>query len=1613
MKLFSTAFFALFFVSFCSYGQKITTDSSLTAQQLIEDILTEGCVETTNIQSNSNGSASGITSFARFDRASSSFPFESGIVISTGNVNSVGNSDINPALGDGNTTWGTDSDIETALGVTNTLNATSIEFDFVSLTNTLAFNYLFASEEYEGEFPCNLGSDSFVFLIKETGSTDPYTNIAVIPGTTAPVNIGNIRPDISGLCAAENEEYFGGYLNGDTNFFGRTKVLTASANIVPNQSYHIKLIIADQTDQFFDSAVFIEGSSFNTPLNLGADVSSCLPSHELFADLGNPLAVYSWYLNDVLIPDASETSYTATENGTYRIRADVPINSTTCVIEDEISVVLNTETSITPVSDFILCDITNPGDEVEFFDLNLKDEEFLDNLPHRDFAISYHNSDADARNNVGAILNPIEANQTGQEIFVRIFDNTSNCLGYATFDIRVTESIEFTIPTAFEICASQEDASFGLEDFSTTTEEIINGNPNLSVSYYTSQADTDAERNALRLPYRVNAPAQTIFIRVADLNSDCVGTTSVDVTVNSIPNLVPGDYFIDACEVDNDGFEVFDMTTLEPIILGGISDVTVSYYATNSDAVDATNPILNPTSYTNTTQFLQTVFIRVENNTTACFAIESIDLHTDVLTTGTSISDIGACDDSSNDGFSLFNFGMIAQNFTNDLPNVSIRFYETESDRDNRINELDQTINYTNTTARLQPIFMVLNSPTCEEVSQFNLVVLPYFELTPVAPVEICDEDDDARTTIDLSQYDAYVSNNLANVSVEYYLSEADARFAIGSPISKSYTNTTDPLVVFARVMNTLTGCTAVNSLDIDVLPAPTVATPTSIIICDDDQDGVFNFDLTTKINEITATTTDLTIDFYTNFSDANSNTNPIANPTNYSLSTQTLFSRVTNNTTNCYQVVSFDAIVNTLPVFTPISNYTDCEVNSDGSGAFVFRSKDSEILGSQTGKTVLYFETENDANLRQNAINKNSPYTNTANPQIIHVRVENDTDIDCYGISSFEISVREAPIYTAPKDEFLCSDPGGSAIALLDLSAKRTEIITGSPQNLSVSFHTSIAQASLNLNALPDDYLKNLNPEIIYVRIETDEGCVNITENFTISVFNPPLLGPSAIYPVCDNDYDGKTIADLTMADVQILDPRQSGYIIEFYETEADLAADLPISSPEVYQTDGTKTIFVKVTNPLTGCFSTIPLLIQVNLPPAYTPVTSFEFCETADRFIHINEVTPNFEAGPNAQIVYYSSLSSAQLEIRGNTDTYQYSSTSEVVFVRITDDTTDCFYIDSFDLKINPNPAFVVPNDLIACNYDGDFTAEFDLFTQNEAILNGINPAQYLVSYHTTEENAANGSNELSQIYRAANEEIIWFRVTNSETSCFSIDRFSVVINPVPVIEAPNTSTLCLDGAPLEITASLDASDTYEWSTGETSQQIYINEVGDYWVRVTNIFGCEIYKEFNITPAELLKIEVIHFEHPNKVTVEISGAGVYTYQLDDETEQESNVFNDVTADKHKITIYETNGCAALEQDIYVLNYPLYFSPNGSGPASTELWHLQGLKNIPGVSITNVQIFDRNGRLLSSLNESSIGWDGMDRNGILMPSGDYWFKADVSIDDKHTVLTGNFSLLR
>ncbi|MGS0524741.1 choice-of-anchor L domain-containing protein [Zobellia nedashkovskayae] len=151
--------------------------------------------------------------------------------------------------------WLGDADLKSITGSDLLFNASYIQFDFVPQTNSISFNFLFASEEYQENYQCTFG-DVFAFIL--TDSNGVSTNLAIIPNNKLPVSVTSIRPGVTGECDRRNLSYFDKINGADSaiSFHGQTVSMTAESLVVPGDSYTIKLVIADNRDSQVDSAVF-------------------------------------------------------------------------------------------------------------------------------------------------------------------------------------------------------------------------------------------------------------------------------------------------------------------------------------------------------------------------------------------------------------------------------------------------------------------------------------------------------------------------------------------------------------------------------------------------------------------------------------------------------------------------------------------------------------------------------------------------------------------------------------------------------------------------------------------------------------------------------------------------------------------------------------------------------------------------------------------------------------------------------------------------------------------------------------------------------------------------------------------------------------------------------------------------------------------------------------------------------------------------------------------------------------------------------------------------------------------------------------------------------------
>ncbi|WP_055442235.1 T9SS type B sorting domain-containing protein [Lacinutrix himadriensis] len=548
------------FAQLISINDAADAESTYGLQQLVEDVLiASDCAVIDNFSEQASGipTNSQTKSYGYFKTPTgSNFPFESGVVLTTGRAFPAGNvrNNSSPFPDFGNGLPG-DADLEAALSQNNTNDATFVKFNFTPTSSDFSFRFLMASEEYTGSDEC-LYADSLAFLLKEVG-TATYTNLAVLPDGT-PVSVTNINN--SGTCSA-NVNFFAGYNLGSTNYGGRTEVLTANAVVIPNQAYEIKIVIADQRDSAYDSAIFLEAGSFNLGLDIGEDVtfSSGNPvcgstSYTIDTQIPVTDAAHIWFKDGVEIIGEISQTLDVTVAGVYKVEVAY---GTTCIATDEIVIEFTQIPVANPIDDQFICDDNNDG--FNTYNFQVFNDIVLGAQAAADYTVTYHTSQIDAETGDS----PITTDYTNQNayvletIFVRIVDNTYDyCYGTSTFDIAVFNSLTAANPQPLHACDVDTDG-FDRFDLTLAEPDILNGLPaaNYSIDYYENEDDAILG-NTIQIATPTNysntvATTQIVYTRVQPITNECFQVVPITIIVHPFLDINLDDKYLICLAADD------------------------------------------------------------------------------------------------------------------------------------------------------------------------------------------------------------------------------------------------------------------------------------------------------------------------------------------------------------------------------------------------------------------------------------------------------------------------------------------------------------------------------------------------------------------------------------------------------------------------------------------------------------------------------------------------------------------------------------------------------------------------------------------------------------------------------------------------------------------------------------------------------------------------------------------------------------------------------------------------------------------------------------------------------------------------------------------------------
>ncbi len=291
-----------------------------------------------------------INQIGYFNATSSNLGIEEGVILSTGGIELAipGGDDDLSGLDYQEPDLLTAMD-EIGMGSFSLANTIVLEFDFVAGDDLVEFEYVFASKEYP-DYTCSQFNDIFGFFLSGPGINGPYLNnginIALVPDpaqpgefTTTPVTINTINTgfpstdydesgcgDIDANWQAYSVFFVSNPSESTVGFPGFTTILTAQAELICSETYHIKLAIADVSDGVLNSAVFLKKGSFvaGAPLVVGIEDGEefviCEEEITINPNLSGGFGhvEYYWMHNGIQI---NELEITISEPGVYAFYA--------------------------------------------------------------------------------------------------------------------------------------------------------------------------------------------------------------------------------------------------------------------------------------------------------------------------------------------------------------------------------------------------------------------------------------------------------------------------------------------------------------------------------------------------------------------------------------------------------------------------------------------------------------------------------------------------------------------------------------------------------------------------------------------------------------------------------------------------------------------------------------------------------------------------------------------------------------------------------------------------------------------------------------------------------------------------------------------------------------------------------------------------------------------------------------------------------------------------------------------------------------------------------------------------------------------------------------------
>lgn len=485
------------------------------------------------------------------------------------------------------------------------------------------------------------------------------------------------------------------------------------------------------------------------------------------------------------------------------------------------------------------------------------------------------------------------------------------------------------------------------------------------------------------------------------------------------------------------------------------------------------------------------------------------------------------------------------------------------------------------------------------------------------------------------------------------------------------------------------------------------------------------------------------------------------------------------------------------------------------------------------------------------------------------------------------------------------------------------------------------------------------VNSEGLYtVDIETSAGC-QVSNSFELI----RIEAPSA--PISLGDVELCNASDATL---QVDVP--AGINVNWYDSPT--GGTLLQSNNTTYITGIEGTFYAESIADVTSCVSIERTAINfTRITPPESINESISFCEGETVTLQVsipNIVSYNWSTGETTPEITVNNAGAFTVAI----------------------ETVDgCQVTNSFEITQFNNPeAPMSLGDVVNCNSE-------------DGILEVEVPNNTIVNWY----DAPTGGNllqENSTMFTATNQGTYYAEAVSIPVGCSSNTRTAVNFSRLDPLDINDEVISFCQGDSVLLQVDIPNNVSYTWSTGETTPEIIVNAEGLYTVDFLNANGCEATKSFEVL---LVNEPVISEVVTNGFNIEIftTESGDYSYSIDGQNFQYDNIFYGILGGRYTITVRDNFGCGQdLVSHLHFV-IPKFMTPNNDG--FNDFFELRGIEEF---GESEINIFDRYGKLLKSSKNAPFSWNGTYR-GRFLPTNDYWYQ--IIIDGEE--FTGHFTLKR